>query len=445
MFIEFTLGNYKSFKEKATLSMVATNIVSKDKSVDENNVFSADRELTLLKSAAIYGANASGKSNLIAALRFMRDLVLNSSKETQADELIPVDSYRLSVETVDAPSSFEVVFLLEGRQYRYGFEVDRQRVVAEWLFHVPSRREAKIFERTLDGITVSTIFKEGKDLEAKTRDNALFLSVVAQFNGKLSQRILRWFRNLTIISGLAEFHERASKWQTAAMLENSKTRDDVLWLIKALGISIDDIRVRRVPLLPSAPSNGSEELRSIFSDFVKRLTEHTRLVENIEMLHVPEIQTVYRLYNAVGEPISEARFDLETDESEGTKKIFALAGVLLQILKTGHVLVIDEMDARLHPLITQTLIKLFNSSQTNPHNAQLIFATHDINLLCKELFRRDQIWFTEKDRFGATHLYSLVEYRVRNDASFETNYIQGRYGAIPYIGDVSQVLGDVHV
>src|SRR5688500_18456997 len=145
MLIEFTIGNYKSFKEKATLSMVATNVVSKDKSVDENNVFQVDDDLTLLKSVAIYGANASGKSNLIAALRFMRQYVLNSSKETQSAEPIPVDSYRLSAETVEAASFFEIVFLLEGRQYRYGFEIDRERVISEWLYHVPARREAKLF------------------------------------------------------------------------------------------------------------------------------------------------------------------------------------------------------------------------------------------------------------------------------------------------------------
>ncbi|HMN26884.1 MAG TPA: ATP-binding protein [Caldilineaceae bacterium] len=434
MLIEFTIGNYKSFKEKATLSMVATNVVSKDKSVDENNVCLINDDLSLLKSVAVYGANASGKSNLIAALRFMRRYVLDSSKESQSDEPIPVKSFRLSTETDKAASFFEVVFLLEGRQYRYGFEVDRERVISEWLYHVPARREAKLFERTAEGITATSVFKEGKDLESRTRDNALFLSVVAQFNGKLSQSILRWFRSLTIISGLQDSELMR---QTVKILEDSKTKDEILWLIKELGVGIDDVRVQQLPFISSMPSNTPAELRSVFDDLAKLLAERSIHFEDRF-----EIQTVHRQYDATGKPVSEAIFDLETDESEGTKKIFALAGTVVSILQNGQILVIDELDARLHPLIIRTLINLFNSRQTNPQNAQLIFATHDTNLLCKELFRRDQIWFTEKDRFGATHLYSLVEYKVRNDASFESNYIQGRYGAIPYIGDLSQVLGD---
>jgi hypothetical protein len=133
---------------------------------------------------------------------------------------------------------------------------------------------------------------------------------------------------------------------------------------------------------------------------------------------------------------------MDEHESEGTQKLFAMAGPLVDTLENGRILVIDELDARLHPLITREIISLFNSNQTNPHNAQLIFMTHDTNILSHKFFRRDQIWFAEKDKFGATHLYSLAEYKIRNDASFENDYIQGRYGAVPFIGDLSHLIGE---
>jgi AAA15 family ATPase/GTPase len=137
------------------------------------------------------------------------------------------------------------------------------------------------------------------------------------------------------------------------------------------------------------------------------------------------------------------KFNLERHESEGTQKLFVLAGYLVTALKEAKILVIDELESQLHPLITQAIVKLFNSNETNPNNAQLIFMTHDTNLLSNKLFRRDQIWFTEKNRYGATDLYSLAEYNVRNDASFESDYIKGRYGAIPYLGDLSNLV-DIH-
>ena len=152
------------------------------------------------------------------------------------------------------------------------------------------------------------------------------------------------------------------------------------------------------------------------------------------------VQTMHQKFDEDGTFISTELFNLSDQESEGTQKVFALAGLLVETLKEGKVLVVDEFDARLHPLISRAIVELFNSNETNPNNAQLIFMTHDTNLLSNKLFRRDQIWFTEKDRYGATDLYSLVEYKVRNDASFESDYIKGRYGAIPYIANLNHLI-----
>lgn len=429
MLIQFGVGNYKSFKEVVTFSMIAARITAKDKRLDENNVFKVNDELNLLKSTAIYGANASGKSNFISAVHFMKQFVLSSSKDTQANEAIPVESFRLNTETANQPSFFEMVFIIDSRRYRYGFEVTSEKIASEWLFHVPTSREAKLFERRDGKIEVLTAFKEGKELKEKTRDNALFLSVAAQFNGTISKKILQWFKNLAIISGLNDMGLRS---YTVETFDNNKYRDEILRLVKKLDVGVDDILIRKSQFTPPAVDNIPDELKGLFEELKK--------ISSSSGMEQKDILTAHRKFNADGQITEVELFDIDDNESEGTKKIFSMAGPLVDTLRNGKVLFVDELDARLHPLITRVIISLFNSNETNPQNAQLIFATHDTNLLSKDIFRRDQIWFAEKDKFSSTHLYSLVEYKVRNDASFENDYIHGRYGAIPFIGNLSQLL-----
>jgi hypothetical protein len=434
MLIEFTVGNFRSFKDPVTFSMVAAGLTARDKSLDENNVFDLDAKLHLLKSAAIYGANASGKSNLTHAVKFMRQFVLNSSKDTQASESIPIEPFRLSTDTATKPSHFEMVFALEGRRYRYGFELTSECVVAEWLYHVPTVREAKLFERR-DGrpYDLSPTFKEGKDLWAKTRDNALFLSVVAQFNGPIARSLLDWFGNLGVISGL---DDDVLFLRTLEMLKDIPSRDAIVQFVKSLDLGVDDIETRKTPWRPQLPKDVPDEFKALFTE-IEKLGDVT-IAEHIDVM------TAHRSYDAKGKQAAVVFLDINRNESHGTRKLFALAGPLLHALRMGKLLFIDELDARLHPLLTQAIIALFNSNTTNPKNAQLVFVTHDTNLLSKELFRRDQIWFAEKDRFGATHLYSLAEYNVRNDASFENNYIRGKYGAVPFLGDLTRLMEPVN-
>ena len=400
--------------------MVASSITGEDKDLDENNVFEINHRLKLLKSAAIYGANASGKSNLVAALRFMKWFVLNSSKETQVSEAIDIEAFRLSTETEKEPSFFEIVFLLEGKTFRYGFEVNAREVVSEWLFQADDSEEQMLFERDFDNYILDN-FPEGQGISDKTRSNALFLSVVAQFNGKVSGKILLWFsKTLQLISGLQDTQYRK---ETLESFENESHRHDIIEFIKKLDLGITDIQITNKPL--PIVSQKTAMFGFPYSEIK------------------PAVKTVHRKYDAEGKQSAIELFDIDKYESEGTNKLFALAGLLLDTLRTGKILLIDELDARLHPLITRELICLFNSNETNPHNAQLIFTTHDTNLLSSKTFRKDQIWFTEKDNKGATDLYSLVEYKVGKDASFERDYIIGKYGAIPFIGNFKELLGEL--
>ncbi|MBD2302013.1 ATP/GTP-binding protein [Nostoc sp. FACHB-190] len=414
MLIEFSVGNYRSFKDKVTFSMVAANIVAKDKQLDDNNVFAVDDELKLLKSAAIYGANASGKSNLAKAMNFMKWFMINSSKETQSTEKIRVEPFRLSTETETQPSLFEIVFLLNNKKYRYGFEANQERVVSEWLFYVPNKRETRLFERVNNGntdkINLSKTFK-GEGIHPKTRRNALFLSVAAQFNVEIAEIILNWLTTkLQIVSGLED--KNYLDYTIDSLSKEDSSKREIVQLIKQLDLSIKEIKL----------------IKSIIHG-------------NIDYLFTI-IKTGHNKFDTEGNSVSIELFDLDSQESEGTQKIFFIAGLLINTLKEGKALIFDEFDARLHPLISKAIVTLFNSNETNYHNAQLIFMTHDTNLLTNKLFRRDQIWFTEKNKYGATDLYSLVEFKIRNDASFESDYIKGRYGAIPYIGDLSQLFGE---
>lgn len=422
MLIEFSIGNYRSFKDKVTFSMVAANIVAKEKELDDNNVFAVDNHLKLLKSAAIYGANASGKSNLAKALSFMKWFMINSSKETQSTEKIGVEPFELSTETEALPSFFEIVFLLNGTKYKYGFEANQKRVISEWLSYVPNTSLTRLFERVYDANSrkIKYLSKkfQAQDIYPKTRSNALFLSVAAQFNVEIAEKILDWLtKKVNIVSGL---DDRDHLSYTISYLANKNyNKSEIIQLIKKLDLGIKQIRIKEAKNIP-----------------IEKIPYHFK-GEN-------SIKTGHERFDRRGNYISIKFFDLDNQESEGTKKIISIAGLLVDTLKYGKVLIFDELDARLHPLISKAIVELFNSKNTNPNNAQLIFMTDDTNLLSNKLFRRDQIWFTEKNKYGATDLYSLVEYKIQNETSFESDYIKGRYGAIPFIGDLSQLIGELN-
>jgi hypothetical protein len=426
MLIEFNVKNYRSIRDKVTLSLRASSITE----FKEDNTF-VKGDQTYLRSAAIYGPNASGKSNLIKAMGFVRDFVINSARSMQAADDIPVRPFKLDLETAKAPSYFEILFLLQETRYRYGFEVDQKKVKAEWLFALTSSRESVLFVRNEKGIEVRNSFKEGRNLEAKTRDNALFLSVVAQFNGEISNRILKWFKSFNVLSGIEDARYEGITLQA---FEKSKHREKIIEMLRLADFGIDDLSVKEYDLtedrLPKdMPPDIKKEVLSKFKD-----------------AKTYEVVTSHKMLPGRNRDETTIQFDFETEESEGTKKFFHFAGPILVTLANGSVLVIDELDTKLHPNLTRAIVLLFNSKKTNPRNAQLVFATHNTMLLSTDILRRDQIWFVEKNKSNVSDLYSLVEYKlpdtdskVRKDASFEKEYIHGRYGAVPILGNLSKL------
>lgn len=423
MLIEFKVENFLSFKNMVTLSLVA----SSDREHFETNTIPMDDKLRLLKSAVLYGANASGKSNLIKAIGFMKDFILSSSKESSTDK-IPVKNFRLSTETEDKPSTFEITFMTENIRYRYGFQADNDRIYNEWLFHIPTIREATLFVREKDKIKLGEGFKEGKGLESKTRPNALFLSVVDQFNGEIAGKILKWVSGIIIISGVDDSEHNS--FNTIMKIKEKKFKDFSIKFLKIADIGIKEIKKESLPV----------DIKNLPEEIPTELKEYL-LEEKIEEI---KISTIHQKYNGYNEPISEEKFNLFSNESAGTQALFVFSAPIYEALQNNKVLFIDELTSKLHPLLTRALINIFthykNGKDGNPGSkGQLILACHDTNILTSQFFRRDQIWFTQKDEYGATELYSLNEYKIRKDASFNKDYIMGKYGAIPFIGDIESL------
>jgi AAA15 family ATPase/GTPase len=425
MLIQFSVKNFKTFKEKATLSLVASNY---DKETRENDNISNDTiyNLRILKSAVIYGANASGKSKFMEALMFMKSFAIRSSKESQKGEEINVEPFKLNNESEKQPSEFEVIFLYKKEMFRYGFEVNKDKIVSEWLYHKPKTKEVELFYRDLQKFDTHTRnFSKGATLvrEDLIRNNALLLSVAAQFNDATCENIIEWFKNLKTISGLKE---EGYQGYTMDKTKDPKHKDKILELLKAADLGIQDIKLEMLDVT-KLPKDMPKELR----DFIIKKSKE----EDAELFS--DILTSHKKYDANKKHIENINFSLDDDESFGTKKFFALTGPVLDAIENGYTLVVDELDSKLHPNLVCKVVSLFNSKKLNPKNAQLIFNTHDTNLLSSGLFRKDQIWFTEKDKYGEAKLYSLADFKsdtVRKNEAFEDNYIRGKYGAVPYLG-----------
>ncbi len=428
---EFSFGNFRSFKDIQTLNLSAAKIKSKYDRIDEDNVIRNDKykESIFLKSKAIYGANSSGKSNIVKALVTFIRIIRQSVKDDEVLDLI--EPFRYSTETEDEPSFFQLIFWIEDIRYRYGFELDDKVVYSEWLFAKPKERELPYFIRENQKIIEidKTNFSEGNKLMSLFdddssdneifRNNSLFLSSISSLGfGKLSKLIVDNIASIFVIDGLG--HQGLYKY-AGDSLENNSMKKYILDFLKFGDTGIEDVANVEINS-EGLPDNLDEETKNDFKQSKSRLLISARKKFDAELNFKENVPLPFRMI-----------------ESEGTLKLFELSPFVYEALKDGRPLVIDEFDARFHPLLTKKIIELFNSEKNN--GSQLIFMTHDTNLLSADTLRRDQIEFVEKDKYGSSHLYSLTQFKgIRNNASFEKDYIQGKYGAIPFLGDFSKLL-----
>jgi len=418
--IEFSVANYKSIREKQTFSLVKSKL--KEPEGFEQNSGTA-KDIELLRSGAIYGPNAAGKSNLLLALRAMQKIIKESATEMGRGDSIPVEPYRLSAATREAATEFEAIFIRDGVRYQYGFATTSQRITEEWLIAFPKGRPQHWFAREWQDDKYqwqmgSSLAGQKQLWQESTRDNALFLSTAIQLNSTQLQPVYDWFCKTLKMTSVQGWNNR----YTSSLCDNTKTKAKILDFLKAADVGIDDVKVEKGTFDDKTlPDTIPEELRTKLS---QKLEGH-EIVEGIKTIHQDED----------GHPVA---FDID-DESDGTKKLFAFAGPWLDVLENGYVLSVDELHDNLHPKLVHFLVQLFHSDKTNPNNAQLIFTTHDTSILNSEIFRRDQIWFCEKDNSKSTQLFPLTEFSPRGRENLEQAYLDGRYGALPYLRELTQV------
>jgi uncharacterized protein len=426
MLIQFTVGNFRSIAGEINFSMEAAPTSKKAKTmrVDLENQFEIPNT-KLLKSAVLYGANASGKSNFVQAVRFMRKVVLESLN-LLPEVFFEFTPFRFIDGFQDKPTTFEIIFLASDlRTYRYGFAITKTSVFEEWLYVKGVGRESRLFERIGQKIVIEKVFSEGKLIGKAFSENGLFLARAAYFDGAISKLIISWFRSIIILDGIE--HQYQSILAARAITVEA-VRKKVSDFVKKLDLSIQDVMLEKKanPLLEN-------------KDFLKMFSPEMR--EKIMNQDTHQVITQHNKFSSDGNLIGSELISLSEYESEGTQKLFNFAPAFLEGLESQKIFIIDELDAKLHPLLTMALIKMFHANTGSGHCSQLIFTTHDTNLLTSELFRRDQIWFAEKDKFGATQMYSLYDFKpqgknVRTDELYEKNYLIGKYGAIPYLGNL---------
>ncbi len=412
MLLQFKVKNFQSIKEEAILSMVP----SSDKSHPENLAHEGKRDA--LKSAAIYGANAAGKSAVIRAFVAAIMAVRTSDTRNITQKIPGMVPFKFDEETAQGPCSFEFYFVAQnGVPYRYGFTADADCVHEEYLYYYSSARPSRIFERG-DKFTYNQADESSfSKYEEKNTPNKLFLATATNWGNAKTAPAYQW------LADSIDVYEPDFTMQTLALQafekdEQGELKQFTLSLLRQADINIDEIKVDIVPL-----SNQAKEL--VFTDSAGN--------------PVPQGQVkavrIHAGHHVQSESGKEAKFFLDlNEESLGTKQLFWLSPILKEVFGKGKTMVIDELDRSLHPFLVQFLVELFHTPEINQTNAQLIFTTHDTTLLSLDTFRRDQIYFVEKDpHTAATELYSLDEFSVRKNENIEKGYLLGRYGAIPYL------------
>jgi abortive infection protein, putative len=425
MLLNFAVTNYRSIKERQVFSLMAVEGLP-----HEESLIRSKDNIPILPVALLFGANASGKSNILRAFGMMRQMVLNSVRLNPDDALDGYEPFLLDEESRGNNTEFEIEFITDAGQnvelhYRYGFSFSGKIISEEWLYRQDRNTdEVELFMRTEGKVQINeTKFPEGKGKEDTLNGNRLFLSLIAQLNGVQSREVISWFSSGTFVTA-SQTEQYITL--TSALLKRkedpikdgiSHYADIAQRFLSNIDMGITELSIKEVSV--ALPKDVPEELKKVLPK-----DGHTSL----------KVESTHNRYNKEGEIIGKEIFSIEENESEGTQKITELLGVIVITLLSGRLLVIDELDAKLHPLLTRAIIQLFTNPKMNPYGAQLVLTTHDTNQLHLDYVRRDEIWFTEKNPVEATELYSHIEFKDFDPSMDITEqYVNGRYGAIPRI------------
>ena len=389
---------------------------------NDGSVFESTAEVGVLPVLAIYGANASGKTNVLRALHYFCVAVRDSQNTWKPNSSINHQPFAGA--SGASVTSFEVDFLISKERYSYGFELSAKEITKEWLYTYPNKRKQILFERN------GHVFSYGKNLagnkkliESLVRPNSLFLSAAAQNNHELLFSIYDWITDWIVITD-----ERDPVVQVAAKIcEDPEACELLSALVRNADLGIVGMETKR----REPDAKAIEMLNNLVRGLPEKMAEEVQN-QALNRVHVSFLHA----------GPSQSKFAVEsTDESRGTLNYFGLIAPITSVLEQGGLIIVDELDESLHPSLIKGILQLFVSKNSNPHGAQLIFNTHDTNLLDLDLIRRDEIWFAEKDAEGATHIYPLTDYKPRNSENVQKGYLEGRYGAIPFVGDFVKLVG----
>lgn len=439
MLIELTVQNFRSFKDETNFSMIS----SSGDELRQTNTFQSHVPKTpdLLRSSVIYGSNSSGKSNLIKALDYLKFLVTKST-EFKPNQKIPTDVFIFDDQCTITPTELTISFVAGASsevetslanqklgkeklvRYDYGVVFNKDHIIEEWLHAYPKGKVQEWFYRKRESggdnkyeYAFSSLFKGSKsNWVNNTRPNVLFLSNAVNLNSEQLKPIYDWFDSkLNVTTDTKSYF---GEGYTRSVCDQEKYKGEILNLLKSADIGIDDfsiekeeVDINRLNLPPDIPDTFKEKILKDLSG--KQI---------IDLKSARNVKGILKFLD----------FD---EESEGTKKLFALAGPIIDTLRNGEVLVVDELNNHLHPKLVEHIVRSFNNPNVNRNNAQLIFTTHDTYLMKKDLFRRDQIWLVKKDKEYASCIYSLYDFSVRKNrgSEYEDQYLEGIFGAVPFI------------
>lgn len=416
MLIQFRFNNFKCFKGETLLSMLAS-----DKIHHSTEAIIQQSEYNLLKMVAVYGANASGKTKLFQAYYFMERMVCELANENKSNWQERYMPFVLSEETDVVNSSFEVIFVINGIVFRYGFTINDKVVLEEWLYRTNNNKEVEVFYRDTEGIDYNRVFINRTIAEPlidkkMIRVDTLFLTVLATWNHPLSKRIVNWFFNTNVLSAT----NRMTEFSLRCITDTVK-KEQVLRFIRSADINIEDLSLREADI-----TEFPEEIRKMI--LTKSGGEQRKFFDGVVTKH--------KVFDKNGLPFRTERLSLEEDESYGTYRLFALSAPIIDTLENGKILWIDEIDNGLHPNLIKILVSLFVSPTTNRHNAQLIINTHNIDLLDdKNIFQQDQVYIVNKNRYGEATLLPLLSFIIDDNKTMGQLYREGRFGGIPYLND----------
>ncbi|WP_081762780.1 ATP-binding protein [Xanthobacter sp. 126] len=424
MLLRLSASNFLSFSEGQELSLVASGL----KGPEEGLLPIPGTDLFAVPSAIVYGANASGKTNFVKSLRFMRAAIIDSHRLGRPEGGVPRVPFKLDPTKATAPTVVEADFIVDGVRFQYGFECDDDKFLSEWLFSYPEGKRRRMFERSGGNVEFGSFFKGPKKILVDLmRPNSLFISTATQNDHEELSKIVSFFRNIKFSINLSVAKE---------LINNTFKKDQIdsrtIAFLTAVGTGITGYRQTDIEI-PDTLRNFSKE----FSELARKHMGDSVSVEDNLSDRSSDVAIELAHAGAGGET---CYFGLER-ESSGTRRLILLMNNIFKSLDRGSVIVIDELDASLHTHAAEKIISLFSNPSVNKNGSQLITTTHDTNLLNCSCLRRDQIWFCEKDYIGSSHIFPLSDIKSRQTDNFEQGYLEGRYGAIPYSGNLTSLFG----